>query len=100
MNILVIHGPNLNLLGGREPDIYGKTTLASIDEMLSEEAARLGVEIRSVQSNSEGELVTCIQEAAGTADAIIINPAAYTHTSMTCGPRKDCSRTSSPIRIP
>jgi len=82
MNVLVIHGPNLNLLGTREPDVYGRTTLDDIDAMLEKEAAPLGVSVRTFQSNSEGELVTAIQEAAGWANAIIINPGAYTHTSV------------------
>ena len=82
MKILVLHGPNLNLLGSREPDVYGTVTLESIDAMLEEEAKKGGVELRTVQSNSEGELVSAIQEAASWADALIINPAAYTHTSV------------------
>lgn len=82
MNVLVVHGPNLNLLGTREPDVYGKTTLDSINAMLAGEAARLGIEIKTVQSNCEGDLVSAVQQAAGWADAIIINPAAYTHTSI------------------
>ncbi|HIJ73914.1 MAG TPA: type II 3-dehydroquinate dehydratase [Candidatus Hydrogenedentes bacterium] len=82
MKILVLHGPNLNLLGTRETEIYGQTTLDDIDAMLAEEAGNLGIELRTLQSNSEGELVTAIQEAAGWADALIINPGAYTHTSV------------------
>jgi 3-dehydroquinate dehydratase II len=82
MNVQVIHGPNLNLLGKREPDVYGATTLAEIDAALAEDAEKSGIELRSCQSNSEGELVTAIQDCAGWADAIIINPAAYTHTSV------------------
>ena len=82
MKILVVHGPNLNILGGREPELYGTQTLDSINEMLTAEAAGLGVELDAVQSHSEGELVSAIQEAEGTYDAIIINPAAYTHTSL------------------
>lgn len=82
MNVLVIHGPNLNLLGAREPDVYGRTTLGDINAMLEKEAAALGVSVRAFQSNSEGELVTAIQEAAGWASTIIINPGAYTHTSV------------------
>ena len=82
MKVLVIHGPNLNMLGTREPEVYGKTTLERIDAMLAEEARNLGIELKTFQSNVEGELVTAIQEAAGWADAIIINPAAYTHTSV------------------
>ena len=82
MNVLVVHGPNLNLLGTREPDVYGSTTLADIDAMLKTEAERLGIALKTFQSNSEGALVDAIQEAAGWADVLIINPAAYTHTSV------------------
>lgn len=82
MNVLVLHGPNLNLLGTREPDVYGRQTLDTINAMLEEEARDLGIAIRTLQSNIEGELVTAIQDARGWADAIIINPAAYTHTSV------------------
>lgn len=82
MRILVVHGPNLNMLGTREPDIYGSTTLEQINAMLVEEGKKLGAEVRAVQSNSEGELVTAVQQAAGWADALIINPAGYTHTSV------------------
>ena len=79
---MVLHGPNLNLLGAREPGIYGRATLADIDRMLAELARRRGATIECRQSNIEGELVTYIQEAAGLAQAILINPAAYTHTSV------------------
>ncbi len=82
MNVLVIHGPNLNLLGIREPKVYGSHTLEQIDEMLREEAAKMEVELRVVQSNHEGEIVEAIQQALGWAQVIIINPAAYTHTSV------------------
>jgi 3-dehydroquinate dehydratase II len=81
-NVLVIHGPNLNLLGTREPEVYGSTTLAEIDEQLAELAGELDLDVRSLQSNSEGDLVTAIQEAAGWADVLIINAGAYTHTSL------------------
>ena len=81
-NILVVHGPNLNILGRREPGIYGVVTLAQINERLQEMAAREGVELRIVQSNHEGELVTAIQDAEGWANGIVINAAAYTHTSV------------------
>ena len=82
MNVLIIHGPNLNLLGTREPEVYGSTTLEDINAMLTDEAKRLGIELRTVQSNSEGARVDAIQAAKGWADAIVMNPAAYTHTSV------------------
>ena len=82
MKILVLNGPNLNLLGTREPEKYGTQTLADIENFLKEEASKLNVEIVFYQSNIEGELVNKIQEAKGTFDGIIINPAAYTHTSV------------------
>jgi len=80
--ILVLNGPNLNLLGTRQPEIYGKLTLAQIEKKVSTLAKDLAVEIDFRQSNSEGELVTWIQQAAGKFAAIVINPAAYTHTSL------------------
>ncbi len=80
MRILVVHGPNLNLLGTREPDVYGRTTLAEIDAALAALAAELGVELESFQSNHEGAIVDRIQAAR--ADAILINAGAYTHTSI------------------
>jgi 3-dehydroquinate dehydratase-2 len=81
--ILVIHGPNLNLLGTREPQHYGSTTLAEIDKTLTAQAKQAGVEITCVQSNAEHELVNHIQSAAqAQTDFIIINPAAFTHTSV------------------
>lgn len=82
MNILVLHGPNLNLLGLREPDVYGRITLDQINARLEAMASEEGVEIRCVQSNHEGALVDEIQQARAWADAILINPAAYTHTSV------------------
>ncbi|MFP4171686.1 MAG: type II 3-dehydroquinate dehydratase [Candidatus Hydrogenedentota bacterium] len=82
MNILVIHGPNLNLLGKREPGVYGAATLEGINDALEQDALELGVSLRSYQSNSEGDLVSAIHDARGWAEAIIINPAAYTHTSV------------------
>lgn len=82
MKILVVHGPNLNLLGTREPEIYGETTLEDIDAILRAEADLHGVELKSLQSNHEGELVTAIQDAHGWADFIIVNAAAYTHSSV------------------
>jgi len=80
--ILVLNGPNLNLLGTRQPEIYGKLTLAQIEKQVRALAKQLAVEIDFRQSNSEGELVTWIQQAAGKCAAIVINPAAYTHTSL------------------
>ena len=81
--ILVIHGPNLNLLGKREPDLYGRTSLAEIDRRLGERGRAAGVEVVTFQSNDEGALVTRIQQAAddGTT-GLLLNPAAYTHTSV------------------
>ncbi|HYJ16986.1 MAG TPA: type II 3-dehydroquinate dehydratase [Candidatus Limnocylindria bacterium] len=80
--ILILNGPNLNLLGTRQPDIYGRLTLAQIEKRVRALAKELAVEIDFRQSNSEGELVTWIQQAAGKFAAIVINPAAYTHTSL------------------
>jgi 3-dehydroquinate dehydratase type II len=82
MNILVINGPNLNLLGLREPDIYGRRTYDDLLDLIRAEAVRLGVVVKFVQSNHEGALVDAIQAAYGTADGIVINPGAYTHTSV------------------
>jgi len=80
--ILVIHGPNLNLLGEREPDIYGKVTIEDINKDLEKLAKSKGVSLRIVQSNHEGEIVELIGKAKKDFDAILINPAAYTHTSV------------------
>lgn len=82
IRIQVLHGPNLNLLGTRDPAIYGTTTLAEIDAELTRRAAERGAEIRCDQSNLEGELVELIQRARGWASAIVINPGGYTHTSV------------------
>lgn len=82
MNILVINGPNLNMLGIREPDIYGKATYADLCELIRQEAEALGVQVEFFQSNHEGAIVDAIQAAYGKMDGIIINPAAYTHTSV------------------
>lgn len=82
MKILIIHGPNLNLLGKREPQIYGTATLEEINSLLKKEADAVEVQVKLFQSNSEGEIVTGIQEAMGKFDGIVINPGAYTHTSV------------------
>lgn len=82
MKILFLNGPNLNLLGQREPDIYGHTTLADIEAEVRKRALKKGVEIEFRQSNIEGDLVTWIQQAKGRFSAIVINAAAYTHTSI------------------
>lgn len=82
MRILFLNGPNLNLLGTREPEVYGSTTLKAIEAKVRERAANLGLEVDFRQSNLEGELVTWIQQAKGSFDALVINPAAYTHTSI------------------
>ena len=81
-NILVLHGPNLNLLGSREPEVYGSTTLADIETTLSGIAGPEGFGVRLRQTNHEGELVSHIQDARVAASGVIINPAAYTHTSV------------------
>ena len=80
--ILVVHGPNLNMLGKREPEHYGSRTLAEIDASLHAKGAELGLEISTFQSNHEGELVETIQKAVGRVQGLIINPAAFTHTSV------------------
>lgn len=82
MKILVINGPNLNMLGIREPDIYGRSTYDDLCRLISEHAAENGVEVELYQSNHEGDLVDKIQAAYGSADGIVINPGAYTHTSV------------------
>jgi 3-dehydroquinate dehydratase-2 len=82
VKILVLHGPNLNLLGTREPEVYGKATLEEIDRSLESAGKALQVEVECRQSNQEGELISWIQEALGTKDGILINPAGYTHTSV------------------
>ena len=81
MNILVIHGPNLHLLGRRSPEIYGSQTLAELNAAIKNRAARLGFKTRIFQSNSEGGIIDLLTANAGWADALIINPAAYTHYS-------------------
>jgi 3-dehydroquinate dehydratase-2 len=82
MRVTVLNGPNLNLLGSREPEIYGTTTLAEIETMLREEAARLGASIRFLQTNHEGTLVDEIQRLPLLADGLILNAAAYSHSSL------------------
>lgn len=82
-SVLVLHGPNLNLLGLREPEHYGKDTLDSINQSLAEQASQAGVQLETYQSNSEAELIGKVQSLAGkSTDFIIINPAAFTHTSV------------------
>lgn len=81
-NILLLNGPNLNLLGTREPDVYGSTTLAEIEQRLAATARDLGHSLAAAQSNSEAELVDRVQQAAGDVDFIIFNPGAFTHTSV------------------
>ncbi len=80
--VLVLNGPNLNLLGTREPDIYGAQTLADVEALCHETAAQCGLTVDFRQSNHEGELITWIHEAREAADAIVINPAGYSHTSV------------------
>jgi 3-dehydroquinate dehydratase-2 len=80
--VLVLNGPNLNMLGIREPATYGSQTLADIEKMATDEGKKLGLEVTCKQSNIEGELVTFIQQALGQFDAIVINPGAYSHTSI------------------
>lgn len=82
MKILVINGPNINMLGIREPGIYGKNTFSDLLKLLEETATELGVAVEQYQSNHEGDLVDKIQWAYGKIDGIVINPAAYTHTSI------------------
>lgn len=82
MKILVINGPNINMLGIREPGIYGKNTYADLLKLLEDTAAETGIEVTHYQSNHEGDIVDKIQWAYGKIDGIVINPAAYTHTSV------------------
>ena len=82
MTVLFLNGPNLNLLGTRQPEIYGRTTLSDIEAMVRQRAEALGVVIEFRQTNHEGELVTWLQRSRGKADAIVLNAAAYTHTSV------------------
>ena len=80
--LLLINGPNLNLLGSREPAVYGRTTLADIEAVLAERAAAAGHELSAVQSNAEHEIVEAVQRAAGNVDFLLLNPGAFTHTSV------------------
>jgi 3-dehydroquinate dehydratase-2 len=82
MNLLLINGPNLNLLGTREPEVYGAQTLADIESELSAYAEAREIKLSSYQSNAEHELINCVQQHMGKVDGIIINPGAYTHTSI------------------
>ncbi len=82
MKFLVINGPNLNMLGIREPDIYGKQNFEALEQFIKDSAAEVGVDVSLFQSNHEGEIVDVIQSAYGVFDGIVINPAAYTHTSV------------------
>lgn len=82
MRVLYLNGPNLNMLGVREPAVYGKTTLEDIELQIKERASQSGIEIEFRQSNHEGELVDWVHQARGTSDAIVLNAGAYTHTSI------------------
>ena len=82
MKIAVIHGPNLNLLGGREPEVYGRQTLREVNQELAATAVGLGVELQAFQANGEGELIDFIHEAAAETDGFVVNAGAYTHTSI------------------
>ncbi|MFT3891261.1 MAG: type II 3-dehydroquinate dehydratase [Anaerolineales bacterium] len=82
MKILVLHGPNLNLLGTREPEVYGSMTLVDIDNKLKELGGELGVEVSSLQSNHEGVLIDALHDARTLVDGVVFNPGAYTHTSI------------------
>ena len=81
-SILILHGPNLNLLGTREPDVYGTLTLAEIDRRLAEYGQTLELDVRIYQSNSEGALIDALHEARNWADGVVFNPGGYTHTSV------------------
>jgi len=94
MRILVVHGPNLNLLGMREPQVYGQDSLDAVNSRIAQAAKDLGIEVRVVQSNSEGAIIDALQDAANWANGIIINPGAYTHYSIAI---RDCLAA---IRLP
>ena len=81
-SILILHGPNLNLLGTREPQVYGNRTLDHINEALISSGADMGVQVRCFQSNREGELIEALHDARDWADGVVFNPGAYTHTSV------------------
>ena len=80
--ILVLHGPNLNLLGQREPEVYGRLTLEEINSRLKESGVKMGLEVRSYQSNGEGALIDALHDARGWASGVVFNPGGYTHTSV------------------
>lgn len=82
MHVVVLNGPNLNLLGTREPEVYGRTTLAELEQQVRDEAQRLDVQLTWVQTNHEGEFVDAVQRLKGTADGALVNAAAFTHTSL------------------
>src|ERR1041384_7290833 len=82
MKILILHGPNLNLLGTREPEVYGSMTLANIDQKLIELGKELGADIKSLQSNHEGALIDALHDAQTWANGVVFNPGGYTHTSI------------------
>jgi 3-dehydroquinate dehydratase II len=85
MNVLVIHGPNLNLLGTREPEIYGATTLEEIDQAIQETASELGITVEIHQTAREGEIIELLHQGIGSVEGAVLNPGAYTHTSRAIG---------------